>query len=53
MIAHHTAGVVMAQAVLARTDRPDVVRLATSIVNGQQAEITVMTDMLAKRGTTP
>ncbi len=53
MIVHHTAGVAMAQAVLARTDRPDVVRLATSIVNGQQAEITVMTDMLAKRGTTP
>ena len=58
MIAHHTAGVVMAQvvmgqAVLARTDRLDVVRLATSIVSGQQAEITVMTDMLAKRCTTP
>jgi uncharacterized protein (DUF305 family) len=53
MIAHHTAGVAMAQAALARTDRAGVVRLATSIVNGQQAEITVMTDMLAKRGATP
>jgi uncharacterized protein (DUF305 family) len=53
MIAHHRAGVEMAQAVLARTARPDVVQLATSIVNGQQAEITVMTDMLAKRGATP
>jgi len=53
MIVHHQAGVEMAQAALARTDRPDVVRLATSIVNGQQAEITVMTDMLAKRGATP
>ncbi|MCU1393834.1 MAG: hypothetical protein JWM34_2262 [Ilumatobacteraceae bacterium] len=53
MIAHHTAGVEMAQAVLARTSRPDVIRLATSIINGQQAEITVMKDMLAKRGATP
>jgi len=53
MIAHHRAGVEMAQAALARTARPDVVQLATSIVNGQQAEITVMTDMLAKRGATP
>jgi uncharacterized protein (DUF305 family) len=53
MIAHHIAGVEMAQSVLARSDRPDVVRLATSIINGQQAEITVMTEMLAKRGATP
>lgn len=53
MIAHHRGGVEMAQAILARTDRIDVVRLATSIVNAQQAEITVMTDMLAKRGATP
>ena len=53
MIAHHTAGVAMAQAALARTNRPDVIRLATSIINGQQAEVTVMTDMLAKRGATP
>jgi uncharacterized protein (DUF305 family) len=52
MITHHTAGVAMAQAVLARSSRPDVVRLATSIVNGQQAEIALMTDMLAKRGVT-
>jgi len=53
MIAHHKAGVEMAQAALARTARPDVVQLATSIINGQQAEITLMTDMLAKRGATP
>jgi uncharacterized protein (DUF305 family) len=53
MIAHHHAGVDMADAVLARTKRADVIRLATSIVNGQQAEITLMTDMLAKRGATP
>ena len=52
MIAHHKAGVDMAEAVLARSDRPDVVQLATSIVNGQQAEIALMTNMLAKRGIT-
>ncbi len=53
MIAHHTGGVEMAEAILVRTDRIDVVRLATSIVNAQRAEITVMTDMLAERGATP
>jgi uncharacterized protein (DUF305 family) len=53
MIAHHTAGIEMAQAALARTDRPNVVQLATGIVNGQQSEIEQMTDMLAKRGATP
>ena len=53
MIVHHIGGVEMAQAILARTDRIDVVRLATSIVNAQQAEITVMTDMLAKRSASP
>ena len=53
MIAHHRAGVDMADAILARTNRVDVVRLAVSIVNGQQAEITLMTGMLAKRGAKP
>ena len=43
----------MAQAVLVRTRRPDVIQLATSIIGGQRAEIQVMTDMLAKRGATP
>jgi uncharacterized protein (DUF305 family) len=52
MIAHHKGGVEMAHAILERTDRPDVVKLATSMVNGQQAEIELMTDMLAKRGIT-
>jgi uncharacterized protein (DUF305 family) len=53
MIAHHRAGVDMAEAILARTTRPDVVQLASSIVSGQQAEIGLMTEMLAKRGATP
>ena len=52
MIGHHLGGIEMAQAILARTERLDVVRLATSIVNSQQSEITVMQDMLAKRGVT-
>lgn len=53
MIAHHKGGVEMAQGILDRTHRPDVVRLATSIVNSQESEIKLMTDMLAKRGATP
>ena len=51
-IAAGRAGVAMAEAILARSSRADVVRLATGIVNGQQAEIALMTDMLAKRGVT-
>jgi len=53
MITHHKGGVLMAQAVLARTDRPEIIRLATSIVDSQQSEIELMTDLLAKRGATP
>jgi len=53
MVAHHRAGVDMARAVLARTDRPRVRRLAQSMVDGQQSEITLMTRMLAERGATP
>jgi uncharacterized protein (DUF305 family) len=50
MIAHHRAGVDMAEAVLARTERPLVRRLAQSTVDGQQSEITLMNQMLAERG---
>lgn len=39
MIPHHQAGVVMAQAVLERTENPAVRSLAQSIVTSQQAEI--------------
>ncbi|CAB4866156.1 unannotated protein [freshwater metagenome] len=53
MIHHHRGGVAMASAILARTERPDVRLLATSIVNSQQSEIDLMTQMLAKRGATP
>ena len=49
MIAHHQGGVEMAQAVLDRSRNPVVVDLATSIVQAQTSEITVMQEMLAAR----
>ena len=53
MIRHHQGGVAMAEAALAQTQRPEVVRLATAIVQAQQGEITYMTQLLAKRGAKP
>lgn len=50
MIRHHQGGVMMAQDALRQTDRSEVVRLATSIANSQQSEITVMEDLLKGRG---
>ncbi|WP_312874967.1 DUF305 domain-containing protein [Actinomadura litoris] len=50
MIAHHRGGVGMAEAVLARTGRDRVRRLARTMVDGQNAEITLMNRMLAERG---
>ncbi|WP_218005247.1 DUF305 domain-containing protein [Actinomadura macra] len=52
MIAHHRGGVAMAEAVLTRTDHDRVRRLARTMVDGQQAEITLMNGMLRKRGST-
>jgi uncharacterized protein (DUF305 family) len=49
MIAHHRGGVEMAEAALARTDRPVVVALATGIVQAQTSEIALMEGMLAAR----
>ena len=46
MIAHHRAAIPMAEAVLKRTDRPEVTQLAESIENSQQAEIENMQAML-------
>jgi uncharacterized protein (DUF305 family) len=48
MIAHHEAGIEMAQAVLQRTDEEQVELLANSIVNAQRGEIVVMNEMLAE-----
>ena len=50
MIRHHRGGVAMAEAILERTDREEVVRLAESIVVGQTAEIEAMQAMLEARG---
>lgn len=47
MIPHHQGGVEMAEAVLARTDVPQVVSLADGIRRAQRAEIRVMEDLLA------
>ena len=49
MIPHHQAGVEMAEAVLARTDQPAVVRLAEAIAASQEAEITYLRELLAER----
>ncbi|RAY17327.1 DUF305 domain-containing protein [Actinomadura craniellae] len=49
MITHHRGGVSMARAVLSRTGRPEVLRLARSMVEGQQSEIDLMTRMRAER----
>lgn len=53
MIAHHRSGVQMAEAVLARTDRPIVVDLAESMVQGQQKEIDLMQEILQAKGFDP
>jgi uncharacterized protein (DUF305 family) len=50
MIPHHEAALPMAEAVLERTDRPEVERLAGAIVASQQAEIELMKGLLQRRG---
>lgn len=47
MIEHHRGGVEMAEAVLARSDVPQVVNLATGIVRAQLSEIQAMETLLA------
>lgn len=46
LIAHHKGGVEMADAVLSRSNRDEVVTLARSMKLAQTSEITVMQDML-------
>jgi uncharacterized protein (DUF305 family) len=53
MIPHHQAAVPMAEAVLERSDRPEVERLASSIVASQKGEIEIMREMLESRGVEP
>ena len=50
MIPHHQAAVPMAEAVIERTDRPEVENLAGAIAASQKGEIQVMKDMLEERG---
>lgn len=47
MIEHHRGGVEMAEAVLARSDVPQVVNLATGIVRAQLSEIQALETLLA------
>ncbi len=51
MIAHHEGGVVMATAVLFRTERPEVIQIAKSIITSQTGEIAAMRKLLATRTT--
>ncbi|TDC96518.1 DUF305 domain-containing protein [Actinomadura sp. 7K507] len=50
MTAHHRGGVDMAEAVIALTGHDRVRRLARTMVDGQQSEITQMNAMLRERG---
>ncbi|GAA0634390.1 DUF305 domain-containing protein [Sporichthya brevicatena] len=50
MIPHHEAGIAMARDILARTDDLALRDLATSILQVQQHEITLMKDLLRQRG---
>jgi len=49
MIAHHEAAIPIAQAVLKRTDEPEVKQLARSIELAQRAEIENMKTMIAEK----
>jgi uncharacterized protein (DUF305 family) len=53
MIRHHEGGIVMARAVMALSDRRELLQLAKSIDDGQRAEIAEMRHMLAARGAQP
>ena len=50
MIAHHQGGVDMAKAILGRTNRPEVRRIAEAIVSSQTAEIEAMKAILRRKG---
>jgi uncharacterized protein (DUF305 family) len=53
MIRHHEGGIVMARALMALSDHPDLVQIAKSIDEGQRAEIVEMRNTLAARGAQP
>jgi uncharacterized protein (DUF305 family) len=49
MIPHHQGGVEMAAAAVDLCQRPEVIALANAIVKSQQAEITILQEMLQER----
>lgn len=53
MIPHHRAGVIMALAVLDRSEQPAVRALAQAIVRAQESEITYMQALLQQKGFPP
>ncbi len=53
MIRHHEGGIIMARALLARSDRRELVQMAKSVDEGQRVEIAQMRSMLAARGAQP
>ena len=53
MIPHHQAAVVMAEAVLERSDRPEVVRFAQKTMLEQQGEVRGMQALLQRKGLPP
>jgi uncharacterized protein (DUF305 family) len=50
MIPHHQAALPMSEAILERTDRPEVKILAEAIHNSQEVEIKMMQDKLESMG---
>lgn len=50
MIRHHEGGIAMARDAIEETRRSEVVRLASSIVSGQESEIAFMRELLGRRG---
>jgi uncharacterized protein (DUF305 family) len=53
MIRHHEGGIVMARALMALSDRRELVQMAKGIDDGQGAEIVLMRNMLTTRGAQP
>ena len=53
MIPHHEAAIPMSNAVLERTGNPTVERLANAVVSSQEAEISIMQEMLRDMGADP
>jgi uncharacterized protein (DUF305 family) len=53
MIRHHEGGIIMARALMALSERRELVQMAKSIDEGQRAEIALMRNMVAARGAQP